>query len=105
MQNVNQRIELVRKSPTNFCILSFVVFLIFASLGTSVIVVRATDKDDPLDKLYGKIEYSLLNIQLLSMFNVDPDTGTIITCSNELDYEKEKIYEIVVQVNCITCSC
>ncbi|XP_068613952.1 protocadherin alpha-8-like [Brachionichthys hirsutus] len=64
-------------------------------IGTTVLRVNATDKDDGLN---GDVSYSLGNVnsKVLDLFDVDPSTGEIIV-KGQLDFEVDDSYEIDIQ--------
>ncbi|XP_077387680.1 protocadherin gamma-A12-like isoform X10 [Festucalex cinctus] len=63
--------------------------------GTSIITVNATDADSGSN---GLITYSLSKMKgsAANIFNIDENTGTIYV-SGEIDYEKNKKYEVRVE--------
>uniref|UniRef100_A0A3P9NMZ6 Cadherin-12 n=1 Tax=Poecilia reticulata TaxID=8081 RepID=A0A3P9NMZ6_POERE len=66
-----------------------------APAGTSVLMVTATDADDPTYGTAAQIVYSLL--QGGPYFTVDPNTGVVRTALPDLDRETRDRYQLVVQ--------
>ncbi|KAM6999945.1 protocadherin gamma-A8-like [Tautogolabrus adspersus] len=66
-------------------------------VGTIVLRVNATDKDDGLN---GDVSYSFgsVNSKVRELFDVDPSTGEIIV-KGQLDYEVDDSYEIDIQAS------
>ncbi|XP_068182551.1 uncharacterized protein [Antennarius striatus] len=66
-----------------------------APIGTTVIRVNATDKDDGLN---GGVNYYFGNVnsKVLDLFDVNPSTGEIIV-KGQLDYEADDSYQIDIQ--------
>eukprot|EP00112_Aurelia_sp_Birch-Aquarium-sp1_P014283 Seg3075.2 transcript_id=Seg3075.2/GoldUCD/mRNA.D3Y31 product=Cadherin-23 protein_id=Seg3075.2/GoldUCD/D3Y31 len=63
-----------------------------ATIGTTILTVKAYDIDDGRNALVG---YSLKPTKGVAKFAIDGDSGAI-TVASELDYEKEKKYTLVV---------
>ncbi|XP_042566741.1 protocadherin gamma-A11-like isoform X26 [Clupea harengus] len=66
-----------------------------ATKGTYIVTVNATDADSGL---YGHISYSFSNLKehLINIFSIDGTSGVISVAGN-IDFEKDKRYEIRVQ--------
>ncbi|XP_071335980.1 cadherin-5 isoform X1 [Trachinotus anak] len=67
-----------------------------ASIGTKVVMVRATDADDPTTA-NGELRYSLTPDGDLSAFEIDSVTGMISCKINTLDRETKSQYVVVVK--------
>uniref|UniRef100_UPI00358DF62D cadherin-7-like n=1 Tax=Myxine glutinosa TaxID=7769 RepID=UPI00358DF62D len=66
-----------------------------ANVGTPVIQVTATDKDDPTYGNSARVVYSLLEGH--PYFSVDPHTGEIRTALADMDREAREEYKVIIQ--------
>ncbi|KAM3867184.1 protocadherin gamma-A10-like [Diretmus argenteus] len=66
-----------------------------APVGTYIITINATDADSGL---YGLVNYAFSNLKgnLADLFDIDKTSGTI-TVAGQIDFEKDKKYEIRVE--------
>lgn len=65
------------------------------TIGSSILKVQATDKDDPLINGNGNFSFSIQSGNIGSAFGLNPVTGQIYL-ANGLDYELIKLYKLIV---------
>lgn len=87
--DVNDNAPIFTKDPFNGTVAEM------SSKGTSVLTISAHDPDDPTVDKHAKVTYKILSTQ--DNFYIDSMSGTIYVKNTNLDRERKKDYQLIVQ--------
>ncbi|XP_051884161.1 cadherin-5-like [Pristis pectinata] len=87
--DVNDNAPIFTKDPFNGTVAEM------SRKGTSVLTITAHDPDDPTVNKHAVVTYKILSKQ--DNFYINPDTGIIYVNNSNLDRERKKDYQLIVQ--------